>query len=104
MIVGGSVTGRLLDMEYRRFKEKAQAKLNDQSETVNLNREENFPLEKVSGDNTPTYLIFEFEFLTGTLAFCPDLYHCYDRGYCRIWMEHPDESEYCCSVDTSIHQ
>lgn len=48
MIAGGSITGRLLDMEYRRFKEKAQAKLSDQSETVNLNREENFPLEKVS--------------------------------------------------------
>ena len=104
MIVGGSVTGRLLDMEYRRFKEKAQAKLNDQSETVNLNREENFPLEKVSGDNIHIYLISEFEFLKGALAFCPNLYYYYDRGYCRIRMEHSEESKYRCPIDTSIYQ
>lgn len=47
MIIGGSVTGRVLDAEYKRFKAKAQA-LTGEGEQVNLNQEEDFPLEQVS--------------------------------------------------------
>ncbi|KJA29580.1 hypothetical protein HYPSUDRAFT_174289 [Hypholoma sublateritium FD-334 SS-4] len=71
MIAGGSITGRLLDIEYRRFKEKAQAKLSDQSETINLNREENFPLEKVSAVAISVVTCFYFYFQQARLRFVP---------------------------------
>ena len=47
MIVGSSITGRVLDMEYQRFKARAQARIQGDPAAVNLNQEEGFPLEKV---------------------------------------------------------
>lgn len=52
MIVGSSITGRILDMEYQRFKAKAQARLQGEPSAVNLNQEDGFPLEKVRVETT----------------------------------------------------
>ena len=52
MIVGSSITGRVLDMEYQRFKARAQARIQGDPAAVNLNQEEGFPLEKVRMETT----------------------------------------------------
>ncbi|KAF9476062.1 MFS general substrate transporter [Pholiota conissans] len=54
MIVGSTLTGRILDKEYRRFKAKAEARFGEGA--VNMNQEENFPLEKARLRLMPVYI------------------------------------------------
>ncbi|KAF8204569.1 major facilitator superfamily domain-containing protein [Pholiota molesta] len=55
MIIGSSITGRLLDADYKRFKAQAQARIGE-GEQVNLNQEEDFPLEKARLRLLPIYI------------------------------------------------
>ena len=48
MIFGSSISGRILDLEYQRFKRLAQFDLEGSANAANLVRDESFPLEKVS--------------------------------------------------------
>jgi hypothetical protein len=47
MIFGSSINGRILDLEYRRFKRLALFDFEGSANATNLVRDESFPLEKV---------------------------------------------------------
>ncbi|KAF8955576.1 MFS general substrate transporter [Flammula alnicola] len=57
MILGSSITGRVLDAEYRRFKKRVQSRLTGSTDQVDLNQEESFPLEQARLRLTPYYIL-----------------------------------------------
>ncbi|KAF8973659.1 major facilitator superfamily domain-containing protein [Flammula alnicola] len=56
-ILGSSITGRVLDIEYRRFKKRVQSRLTGSTAQVDLNQEESFPLEQARLRLTPYYIL-----------------------------------------------
>jgi hypothetical protein len=48
MAIGSFISGRVLDIEYRKFKEAAKSQLPDDGSASNLAQEESFPIEYVS--------------------------------------------------------
>ncbi|KAF9557448.1 hypothetical protein CPC08DRAFT_51205 [Agrocybe pediades] len=59
MTFGSVINGRVLDIEYRRFREKIEALRSAEKggQSVDINREENFPLEMARLRVMPLYVI-----------------------------------------------
>lgn len=102
MMFGSSVSGRVFDRQYAKYKAKAQAQMSADP-TADMTREESFPLEKVwiMFIKVNTQLIAAVT--QGSTS--PDTipHHTSSYRMCGVWMEHPEESEYCRPSDFAFY-
>ncbi|KAF9550043.1 MFS general substrate transporter [Agrocybe pediades] len=68
-VAGSALSGRILDFEYRRSKKKVEAKNANSTGSVDISREENFPLEKTRLHLAP-YLIVVSTALSAGYGWC----------------------------------
>jgi hypothetical protein len=107
MILGSSISGRVLDREYRTFKAQEELKMASNNFEIQVEsrnaKDDSFPIEKV---NTSIFKP-ERRFLIGTpgATKVTAIPYCFvSRCMCGIWMVPPKTGQYCRPIGSTGHR